>query len=291
MAGRVRSEWRLEADAAARFVPTLPAPGPTEKDGEIDVPQCHPNRTLPPSIPQDCSHPGSFGQTVWRDQPDRATVTQRRLRSPLLIVADGGIGAFGSSGPGIGQARQVLVFRNEKLLDKTILRGGYQTLPSFSSHQRGRESGLLRYQKGSSQALFKSVGSCREQESSPMFPDMEAAASDQNQRPRPYQPPPPSKTTMRTMMRIAVKSMDFSPVGALAANAAQVEQSISHDWHSTERYGAVRSPALTWISDEALDASRRPVQTDAGHRGTRGNAAPCDESPHLETPHSSENSA
>ena len=97
-----------------------------------------------------------------------------------------------------------------------------------------------------------------------MLPDMDAAASDQNQRPRPYKPPPPSRTTMRTMMRIVVKSMSFSPVGALAATAAQIEQSISHDWHSSEHYCAVCSPALTWISDEAHDASSRPVQIDAG---------------------------
>jgi hypothetical protein len=120
---------------------------------------------------------------------------------------------------------------------------------------------------------------------------MKAAASDQNQRPRPYKPPPPIKATTRMMMRIVVKSMNFSPVGALAATAAQIEQSISHDWHSTEHYGAVRSPALTWISDEALDARSRPVQFDAGHRGTRENAAPCDESPLLATLHSSENGA
>lgn len=92
-------------------------------------------------------------------------------------------------------------------------------------------------------------------------------------------------------MRIVVKSMNFSPVGALAATAAQDEQGISHDWHSAEHYGAVRSPALTWISAEALEAGSRPVQTDADHRGTRENAAPCDESPLLGTPHSSENSA
>jgi len=96
---------------------------------------------------------------------------------------------------------------------------------------------------------------------------------------------------MSMMMRIVVKSMNFSPVGALAATAAQIEQSISHDWHSTEQYGAVRIPALTWISDEALDAGSRPVQIDAGHRGTRENAAPCDESPLLGTLHSSENGA
>ena len=121
-----------------------------------------------------------------------------------------------------------------------------------------------------------------------MFSDMDAAASGQNQRPRPYQPPPPSSTTIRTMMRIVVKSMNFSPVGALAATAAQIEQSISHDWHSSEHYDAVRSPALTWISDEALDASSRPVQIDASHGGARKNAAHCDESPLLRTLHSSE---
>jgi len=56
------------------------------------------------------------------------------------------------------------------------------------------------------------------------------------------------------MMTIVVKSMNFSPVGALTATAAQDEQSISHDRHSTARYGQVSSPALTWISAEALDA-------------------------------------
>lgn len=35
-------------------------------------------------------------------------------------------------------------------------------------------------------------------------------------------------------MRIVVKSMNFSPVSALAATAAQDEQSISHDWRSTQ---------------------------------------------------------
>ncbi|WP_153750009.1 hypothetical protein [Rhodovulum strictum] len=71
------------------------------------------------------------------------------------------------------------------------------------------------------------------------------------------------------MMRIVGTSMNFPPVGTFAATAAQDEQSISHDWHSTERYSAVRSPALTWISNEALDARSRPVQIYAGHRGTR----------------------
>jgi hypothetical protein len=65
------------------------------------------------------------------------------------------------------------------------------------------------------------------------YSNLNVSASDQNQRPRPYQPPPPSKATTRTMMRIVVKSMHFSPVGAFAATAAQDEQSISHDWHST----------------------------------------------------------
>jgi hypothetical protein len=115
------------------------------------------------------------------------------------------------------------------------------------------KGGLLLDQKSSSHALFKSVGSCRKQQVFQTFPDMKAAASSQNQRPRPYQPPPPIKTTMRTMMRIVVKSMNFSPVGALAATAAQDEQSISHDWHSTEHYGAFRCPALTLISAEALE--------------------------------------
>ena len=68
-------------------------------------------------------------------------------------------------------------------------------------------------------------------------------------------------------MRIVVKSMNFSPVGALATTAAQDEQSISHHWHSTEHYGALRSPALTLISAEAVDAGSRPVQTDSGSFG------------------------
>jgi len=100
-------------------------------------------------------------------------------------------------------------------------------------------------------------------------PDMKAAVSDQNQRPRPYQPPPPSKTTMRTMMRIVVKSMNFSPVGALSATVAHDEQSISQDRHSIEHYGVERSAALTWISDQGREdvdragaGFRRPPEPD-----------------------------
>ena len=70
-------------------------------------------------------------------------------------------------------------------------------------------------------------------------------------------------------MRIVVKSMIFSPVGAVSATAAQDEQSILHDWHSTEHYGTVRSAALTWISDGALDTSSRPVEIDSGYRDNK----------------------
>jgi hypothetical protein len=83
---------------------TLSARDLTEREGEIEVLERHPHRAWPPSVPQDSSHPGAFGQAIRRDQPDHATVAQRRLRSPFLIVAGGGINAFGRSGPGIGEA-------------------------------------------------------------------------------------------------------------------------------------------------------------------------------------------
>jgi hypothetical protein len=121
-----RSEWRPDAEAAAEVVSTSPARDLSEKEGEIEVLERHPHRTLSPSIPQDRGHSGAFGQAIRRDHPDHATVAQRRLCSPLLVVADGGVDAFRRSGPGIGQARQALVFRNEKLLDTAILCGGVQ---------------------------------------------------------------------------------------------------------------------------------------------------------------------
>ncbi len=222
---------------------------------------------------------------------DRSAQTSSAGNTPAASSPPASVGARPRSGLRVmrrDQRKQTISGQRRIHLGQELLAPRHLLLHHITETGKG---GLLRHQKGSPQALFQSVGSCWKRQVFQTFPDMKTPASDQNQRPRPYQPPPPSKATTRTMMRIVVKSMNFSPVGALPATAAQDEQSISHDWHSIEHYGAIRSPALTWVSAEALDAGSKPVQTDAGHRGTRENAAPCDESPLLGTPHSGENSA
>lgn len=93
---------------------------------------------------------------------------------------------------------------------------------------------VLWHHNSTAQAMLQSVGSRQKRQVLQMFACIETVAADQNQRPRPYQPPPPSTAMTRTMIRIVIKSINFSPVGALAATAARDEQSILHDWHSTE---------------------------------------------------------
>ncbi len=185
---------------------------------------------------------------------DRSAHTSSSGDIPAVSTLPAPAGARPRSGPGAMRHDQ----RQQATSGQRRTHLGQEPLaPPWCRLHRIDEAGqgsLPGHQQGSSQALFKSVGSCRKRQVFQTFPDMKAAASDQNQRPRPYQPPPPSKTTMRTMMRIVVKSMNFSPVGAMAASAAQDEQGIANDWHCPAQYGAVRSPALTCISALVLDA-------------------------------------